>query len=104
MPENFWKFFWKISNPSKADYELLLKLFACEHASSRLNHWKTALEESHIRRDYGIDVEARKVLSDKWKEGDYGMGNGPYHKTHRLLRTKWSQVGWQIFEDFFPIF
>ena len=70
-----------------------MKLFACEHASSRLNHWKTALEEGHIRRDYGIDIEARKLLSEKWKEGDYGMGNGPYHKTHRLLRTKWSQVG-----------
>jgi len=74
------------------DYTLLQKVFQSEHASSRLDHSSSALEESLLRNDYGVGELASSMLPANWEEGEYGMGNGPYHKTHRLLRTKWAQA------------
>jgi len=75
-----------------ADYDLLRRLFSNENISSRLDNKSLCLEEKLIRSDYQLDKTATDIFRREWIEGRYGLGNGPYDRTHRLLRTKWSQI------------
>lgn len=75
-----------------ADYDLLRRLFSNENISSRLDNKSLCLEEKLIRSDYQLDETATNIFRREWIEGRYGLGNGPYDRTHRLLRTKWSQI------------
>ena len=69
------------------------EIFAQVSVSDRLHNECLDLEERLIRQDFNLRERASETFGHQtFKEGKYGIGNGPYSAQHKLLRRNWHRA------------